>query len=144
MGIDFGKVISLKKVMVDKEDLEMRERKLSSPMLTDRSLIPTLYEVFKDFVKESGGKPLQAHQRRKFVFIAIYLYFPKALVGGKMSKNLRNDISKAIPDVKSHSVISTDILTSMFMYQNYKDFRKDVDGMFERIVCHLRSMSVLP
>lgn len=135
MELEFEKIINLKNVRVEKSALSERELVLSKPLMTDRSLIKEIYTKFVEVLNERCMPPVSGSvlQRKKFIFIILYLYSPSALAGGKMQKGLRDDISNAL-GINSVSTISDNCSDVVFLYQNYSDFSKDIDDIFKAVM----------
>lgn len=135
MEFDFDKIIRLKKVRMEKSVLSEKENLLSEPILEDRSMICGLYSIFKDALNEKGCPPRidSVNQRKKFIFIVLYLYAPSVLAGGKMPKGLREEICKAL-NFHSVSTISDNCSDIVFLYQNYSNFSSDVKDIFDYIM----------
>ena len=135
MDLDFNKIIRLKKIKVDKINLSEEEESLSKPVLTDRKLISEIYQIFKKVVSKRNCPPMfdSVTQRKKFIFIILYLYSPNTLAGGKMPKGLRDDISKAL-NFHSPCTISNNCADVCFLYQNYSDFSREVEDIFKAVM----------
>ena len=78
MTKEFSSIMELKVIREQKSRLSEREQELSSPILTDLSLIPDIYSWFNDIVAET------------------------------------DDVS--------------------FIYQQYKNFRQDIESIYRRIM----------
>lgn len=76
-------------------------------------------------------------QRKKFLFIILFLFAPSVLAGGRLPNGVRAELSKVFPEI-SPCVISNNIADVSFIYQNYKDFRQDIDYLYTEIVKRLR------
>lgn len=138
MELDFNRIIQLKKIRMEKSLLSEKEMSLSEPLLTDRSFIKHIYDTFIEILNERDCKPRidSVIQRKKFIFIVLYLYAPSVLAGGKMPKGLREDICKAL-DFHSVSTISDNCADVVFLYQNYSDFSRDVSELYDMIIKRL-------
>lgn len=138
MPVDFKKIVELKKTREDIANLVEYERGLSCPLLKDFSLVDVIYNIFKEILSQRDCAPDVecVTQRKKFVFIILYLFAPGALVGGYMPKGLRKALSATL-GVKSSTSISNDCDDVVFLYQNYRDFCKDTDYLFDEILCRL-------
>lgn len=138
MEFDFDKIIRLKEIRIEKSALSEKETSLSEPILRDRCMICGLYNLFKDALNEKGCPPRaeSVTQRKKFIFIVLYLYAPSVLAGGKMPKGLREEICKAL-NFHSVSTISDNCSDIVFLYQNYSNFSSDVKDIFEYIMSRL-------
>lgn len=76
-------------------------------------------------------------QRKKFIFIILYLYSPSSLAGDKMASGLRNELSKVL-GIQAKSTISNNCANLVFLYQNYMDFRNDVEFIYNKILSWLK------
>ena len=100
----------------------------TSPKLKDLNLIPKIYEVFE----ELKGKEINVNDRKEFIFVVIYLYYPNKFFGGKMPQGLRRAITKATK-VTCASVISATCTELMVLYTTYSDFRQNVDMLIDSL-----------
>lgn len=135
MELDFEKIVSLKNVRIEKSNLSEKEQVLSKPLLDDRGLIKEIYTKFIEVLNERCMPPVTGSvlQRKKFIFIVLYLYSPSTLAGGKMPKGLRDDICSVL-GLNSVSTISDNCADVVFLYQNYSDFSKDIDAIFKAVM----------
>lgn len=142
MPIDFRKIVELKKTREDIANLVEYERGLSRPVLKDFSLVEVMYRIFKDILSQRDCAPdiESVTQRKKFVFITLYLFCPGVLIGGCMPKGLRKALSMTL-GVRSGTSISNDCDDVVFLYQNYKDFCEDTDSLFDEILRRLEAHS---
>ncbi|RHT78644.1 hypothetical protein DW736_18185, partial [Coprobacillus sp. AM28-15LB] len=76
-------------------------------------------------------------QRKKFIFIILYLFSPSSLAGGKMASGLRPEIAKVL-GVQSECTISDNCADVVFLYQNYGDFSGDIEYLYTEIVNRLK------
>ena len=97
MELDFNKIIRLKKIRIEKSELSEEENVLTSPILKDKSLISETYKIFIGLLNERGcpADIDSVTQRKKFIFIILYLFSPSSLAGGKMTAGLREEMSRA-------------------------------------------------
>lgn len=144
MTKEFSSIMELKAIREQKSRLSEREQELSSALLQDTSLIPEIYSWFKDIISEtdSPSNPDGVMQRKKFLFIVLFLYTPSSLAGGRLPNGIRAEIAKVFPDV-SPCVISNNIADVSFIYQQYKDFRKDIEYIFSNILAKLKVENVI-
>ena len=140
VGLDFNRIVRIKDIRAKKSELSEEESRLSSPLLTDRSYIPKIKEIF--FEEAVSDKASSVQNRKKLIFILLYLYAPSALAGGKMPKNLREEINQAL-GVHSKSVVSNNCTDVIFLYEHYADFKKDVQLIYETIVNRLNEREVV-
>lgn len=78
MTKEFSSIVELKSIREQKSRLSERENELSSPILTDFSLIPELYTWFKELLDGvvCPTNPESVTQRKKFLFIVLFLFAP--------------------------------------------------------------------
>ena len=136
----FSSIAELKFIREQKKRLTERENELTSPVLKDLTLIPMLYDWFKDILVEMSC-PVNVEsvtQRKKFLFIVLFLFSPSVLAGGRLPNGIRTELSNLFNDV-SPCVISNNISDIAFIYQQYKDFRKDIEYLYCRIVERLET-----
>ena len=103
-----------------------------TPSLSDMGLIQEMYDHFKSFLIQQG-MPLNANNRKKFLFVAVYLFCPSVLIGNTMPRGFRDKIRELI-NAKSATVVSNDVANLLFYYNCYKDFREDVENAYCYIV----------
>lgn len=139
MELDFNKIIRLKKIRIEKSELSEEENALTAPILKDKSLIHETYKIFIELLNERGCPPNidSVTQRKKFIFIILYLFSPSSLVGGKMTAGLREEMSRVL-EVQSKSTISDNCADVVFLYQNYGDFSGDIEYLYTEIVNRLK------
>lgn len=137
---EFSSIAELKAIREQKSRLTERERELSAPVLTDLSLIPEVYRWFREIQTERDcpPNPESVTQRKKFLFIVLFLFSPSVLAGGRLPNGIRTELAKVFPGLHP-CVISNNISDVVFLYQNYKDFRQDIDSLYTEIVKRLRT-----
>jgi hypothetical protein len=130
MDKEFSSIFELIAIREQKSRLTERERELTRPTLTDFSLIESIYEWFKEYIK--GAPPAMGPnspvQRRRFCFVIMALYSPSALAGGRMPNGLRKAL-QSLYAVKPCS-ISWSFRNAIFYYQQYKRHRQDVNDLY--------------
>lgn len=136
---DFSTISELKTIREQKSRLSERESELSAPLLTDLELIPEIYRWFAEILAGMDFPPCleSVTQRKKFLFIILFLYSPSTLAGGKMLCGLRDKLCE-VTNITSKSTISDNCADVVFMYQNYKNFRKDIDYLYTEIINRLK------
>ena len=139
MENDFSIIQQIKSVKERKEELSRIEQNLSSTILTDKSLIPEIYQLFKQILFEQDFSPMpeSPHQRKKFVFVILFLYSPKTLAGYHSPRGLRDAIAKAI-GLHDVTFISNNIETVAFLSQNDKYFKEDIEYLYTEIINRLK------
>lgn len=141
---EFSSIAELKAIREQKSRLTEREQELSAPMLTDLSLIPQVYGWFKEIQAERdcAPRPESVIQRKKFLFIILFLFAPSVLAGGRLPNGIRTELAKVFPHLAPSS-ISHNIEGVIFLYQNYKDFRHDIDHVYSIIMNRIANYSQL-
>lgn len=136
---EFSSISELKSIRGQKSRLSERERELSSPVIHDVSLIPEIYGWFTDILSDKCRPSCidSVLQRKKFLFIVLFLFSPSVLAGGRLPNGIRNELSSVFQRI-SPCVISNNISDVVFLYQNYKDFRQDIEYLYTEIVKRLR------
>ena len=134
---EFSVVSELKTIREQKSRLSERENEISTPVVFDLSHVKTIYEWFCEIRGECNGRNESIHLRKQFIFIILFLYSPSTLAGGRMPVGLRDSIANAV-DLKDITFISHNVETVVFMYQNYKDFRKDIEYLYTEIINRLK------
>lgn len=139
MTKEFSSIMELKAIREQKSRLSEREQELSLPILTDLSLIQELYQWFKEILSrmDCTPNPDSVTQRKKFLFIILFLFAPSVLAGGRLPNGIRAEISGVFPDV-SPCVISNNIADVSFIYQQYKDFRQDIEFIYNQVLEKLK------
>lgn len=144
MTKEFSSIVELKAIREQKSRLSEREQELSAPMLTDFALIPEIYSWFKEILSQSDCPPNfeSVTQRKKFLFIVLFLFVPSVLAGGRIPNGIRAEIAGVFPDV-SPCVISNNIADVSFIYQQYKDFRQDIEYLYNQILERLKAKGLI-
>lgn len=135
---EFSTISELKFIREQKSILSEREQELSEPKLVDLTLIPMIYELFNEVLNEKDFSPRidSPHQRKKFIFIILFLYSPSTLAGGRVSSKIREELANVAACHPSY--ISHNIENVLFQFQQYKDFRKDIDYLYTEILNRLK------
>lgn len=144
MTKEFSSIVELKSIREQKSRLSEREQELSLPVLTDLSFVPEIYNWFKEILSGMAcpPNPESVIQRKKFLFIVLFLFAPSVLAGGRLPNGIRAEISGVFPDV-SPCVISNNIADVSFIYQQYKDFRQDIEYLYNQIVERLEAKGLI-
>jgi hypothetical protein len=128
-----NKIEELRQTRKEKQRIEEKEKALSSPILTNLSFMPQILEIYEQISAAHGhpGVMESVYERKKFLFIVLFLYSPGALLGGRMPRGLR---SKLAYTLKCHgTVVSDNCAGLLFMYEWYKDFREETDSIYREI-----------
>jgi hypothetical protein len=136
---EFSAISELKYIRDQKSRLSEREQELIKPILSDLDIIPMIFQWYCEIVGNCGLPERRAGTcfRQKFVFIILFLYSPSTLAGGKIAKGIR-DILADILGFKSPTGISNLYVNVTFNYNNYKDYRADIDYLYTEIVNRLK------
>lgn len=115
---EFSIVSELESIREKKRRLSERESELSTPLLKDSDLIPVVHEMFKDILSEIDPLPdvESITQRKKFLFIILFLFAPSVLAGGRMPNGVRKVLEEVFPNVRP-CTISNNIADVSFLYQ---------------------------
>lgn len=138
MAKEFSAISELKSIREQKSRLSEREQELSEPVLHDYSIIGVVYEWFREILSGLSLPPCvdSPTQRRKFIFIVLFLYSPSTLAGGKMKVGLRDKIAEVTGC--TGSLISHNCEDVTFFYQQYRSYRQDIDFLYTEIVNRLK------
>lgn len=134
----FSEIAEIKLIREQKSRLSEREKELTEPTLTDLDMVKTLYELFKESLagRDCSGRAESTTQRKKFIFIVLFLFSPSTLAGGRISNKIRKVLSEVIGCTPSY--ISHNVENVIFFYQQYKDFRQDVDWVFTEMMKRIK------
>lgn len=131
-------ILSIQEIKQKKESILKLEKEMCSPLLTDFSFIPIIYEWFKSYMNELNCpiNPLSVKhsvkQRKKFILVILYLFAPASIVGNKMPNRLRETIANTL-GIEKHSIVSICCKDLVFSLRYYKDFKRDAEGAFRFI-----------
>ena len=144
MTKEFSSIMELKSIREQKSRLSEREQELSLPILTDFSLIPEIYSWFREILTgmDCPPNPESVTQRKKFLFIILFLFAPSVLAGGRLSNGVRAALSEVFNDL-SPCVISNNLSDVVFIYQQYKDFRQDIEYLYNKILERLKAKGLI-
>lgn len=138
MHIDFSNIFKLKKTREQIARLQDQEKELMRPMFDDYGKIQKVYDVFREVLSERDCPPSHqsVYQRKKFLFIVLYLFAPGVLIGDYMPKGLRKVLSDTL-DIKSETTISNNCEDIVFLFRNYKDFSSDINELYHEMIKRL-------
>lgn len=137
MTISIGRINAIKRVKAEIESVRESMNELGAPILTDWALLPDLYKLFCETFSNRHVH-YGVYHRRKFIFVALYLYCPASLVGERMPMGFRKALADTL-ELNATTTISDNRGGLMVMYRNYPDFRRDVDLFYEKAMLHLGS-----
>lgn len=140
---EFSSIAELKSIREQKSRISERETELSAPMLHDYGLIGEIYGWFCELLSEQPLSPNinSPIQRKKFIFIVLFLFSPSTLAGGKMKIGLRDKIAEVTGCTST--LISHNLDDVVFFYQQYKPHRRDIDYLYTEIVKRLRARGLI-
>ena len=126
----FSEIAEIKAIREQKSKLSEREKAQPEPILTDLDMIGMLYRWFQEIISQKEiFRSGNVTQRKKFIFIILFLYSPSTLAGGKMKNGLRDKLAEVL-GVNAQTTISNNRNNLVFSYQLYKYFRQDVDWIY--------------
>jgi hypothetical protein len=131
----FENIDKIKKLKEEKRKIESEIKELTEPFITDRSLMPIIYDWFKEILSERtcAPNPESTYQRKKFLFIILKLYCPGFFSGDKMPSGLRKEIARCL-NVTAESTISSNCSDILFVCRHYKNFSSDIEKLYSEIV----------
>lgn len=115
------------------------EKEACAPMLTDKSRLPRIYEIFREI---RGSQCETTESRDMFVFIAMYLYTPRSFFWHSMWPGTRKEIARVI-GIKSRSVISRSAKKVLHHYRVYHSFREEINRIFESMIERMRVEEII-
>lgn len=122
-------ITTLSSIRQQQRALESKKRDLTTPALSDLSLMPSLYDWFVEYITPMELRPSELTRRRKqFVLIVLYLYSPSTLNGDRISRGIRGALARLFR-MKTPSGISNMISDVIWQYQQYADFRMETDEL---------------
>ena len=127
--INIEKLDKIRELQRQKTHINTEVNILSTPLVSDIGKINDVYGLFVDII----GHVPKGMERKMFVLIALYMFCPASLIGGKARSGVRSAISALFPG-KSPSWISNSCQTVLFHYRTYKSFRNQVNNIFAEIV----------
>lgn len=128
----FSKIYELKSIRGEKAKLSNREIELCRPDIIDIGMLSVVHEWFREILGLSDGKKETTIQRMKFIFIALFLFTPSSLAGGKMPDGMREAISRLYPSL-APCVISNNKKSSLFFFDLYRLYKSDIEKIYEGI-----------
>lgn len=139
MSIDFQKIEELKSVRESKSLLSKKENELSKPMLNIRYM-KSVYDIFSELTK--GTHENRVLKRKKFIFIAMYLFSPVSLVSGRTQNGVRESICTVL-EMRSRSAISGNLSDVILQYKVYPKFKNDINDLFSKIIDEMKSRGII-
>lgn len=127
--MDIIRIKRLERVISRREELKLEYQKLTQPKIPIRNRVHKLHEDAKLFFH---CERLSGWDRKKFVFVVLYLCAPQVLCGSRMPNGLRKMLSLEF-GVNSGSV-SNDCKDLMFLYETYGCFRSGTNEYFRHVM----------
>lgn len=127
MKIDIKRLDELRDVRKRREELNRLEQELARPSVTDFSQIGTMYECFSALPKRKRENRYVV--RKQFIFIAVWAFCPRVLIGGRPPKRFRAELARVMA-LKSPQIISEELKDLLFYYTTYPQFRADTDRKY--------------
>lgn len=124
--VDTDRISTIRTLRDSFMQLSSEIEQASKPILGN---IGDMEMVFRKYLETCGipeTSVLDSYQRKKFLMVALYLYSPRTLAGGKMKSGLRNALARTL-NVKTQTSISENSANLMGLYRGYRDFRRDVN-----------------
>lgn len=133
------KISRLSNMRREKAYIEKEENRLTTPIEPDVEKLGNCYDVYVKALREINhcAYPHSAKSRKKFLFAALYVFSPGALVGKKLRNGVRDKIASVFGDVDPSSIshLSENLF---FLYSKYSSFRRDADYITNAMVTFLK------
>lgn len=106
----------------------------SRPVFNDPDylLLTDIFDIFRSQCGCGDGGIPDVYERKKFLFVCLFLYSPRTFHGSKIRSGLRDRIL-ALLGVSCRTAISDNCRNIMALYDVYRDFRIDVDRTIAKI-----------
>lgn len=128
-ALNIGRITALKRIRDKIDEIRSTMIELSEPILTNWALLPALYQLFQAlFSKRHIKQPI--YHRQKFLFVALFLYCPSALAGGRIPQGFRKVLASTL-GLNATTTISDNCSGLLVLYRSYPDFRRDADLYYE-------------
>lgn len=144
MELVLDNIMKIKEIRDEISLLEKARKSLATPLVSDQSLIPVVYNIFCEKVKESSceWKEKKTDSRRMFIFIALCLFSPESFAGKRLCRKLRNNLAKILGET-AHSVISKNKSEAIGYYALYVDFKKAAEALLKAIIEEMRTKGLV-
>lgn len=131
----FETINTIKSLRAEIAELSAMEKRLSASLLQDYSDIPKVLALYENLTGAScsGGSWAVVANRKKFIFVAVFLFAPLMMLGGSMPRRLRAELGRAL-GVKSESSISNNWADAFFYYNHYRNFKEEAERIIDQIV----------
>lgn len=113
------------------------------PYLSDTTIIPKIYNWSKEcYSQESKKRIYKTKFSHYFIFVIILLYSPTAFMGKKLKPGLRTIMANLLGH-RADSAISNIIPKTILFYNTYKDYKDDVNYIFDYVYIQLKNNNFL-
>ncbi|MEG1693461.1 MAG: hypothetical protein RR312_08735 [Bacteroidales bacterium] len=123
-------LLQLREIQKIIKEQQIIMKRLLMPQVNDYSFIPRYYKLFCTLFADIPYKSV--YHRGKFIYVILYLYSPGALIGGRTRIGLREALAKVF-NINDKQIISKNIGDLRFYFDNYKDFRDDVELFYKKV-----------
>ena len=113
------------------------------PVLTNVTLMGTLYEWYKEVYphEHTGSRETNTRFNLCFIFIVLLLYSPQVLIGSKIKFGIRDELASILQ--YSPCTISGYLQKVEFFYERYKDYKETIDFCYDIILSKLEVEGLL-
>ena len=128
------KLTRIKELFERRKELAAFESRYATPRLTNMSMIHNIFDIYKATLKriDPSADPRDTINRKKFLFVVLYLYSPETLCGSIIKHRLREHFSSVLQCAPTS--VSRDCADARVFYDNYPDFRNDVNMLLSDVV----------
>lgn len=130
------KIAQIQEVSRKRKELMQQEAEATEPMLTDYTLIPTIYTYFCELFPIRQDQRNEVRRRREFMFVCITLFHPRTLLQKRTKAELLEAWCDLFPNV-SRTRFSHDKENILAYYKIYKDFREHVVKAYNHVIHRL-------
>lgn len=131
--LNLTKIIAMQTLALERERICTELGRLKQPLSDDIDRLPALFELYKKTINSH----MHVYNRKKFLFVILYIFSPGTLVGERMRTGLRTKLSELF-DLSTSTPISDNCNGLLTQYQNYRDFRRDTNLLFRAFAEALR------
>ena len=124
--------IKQKKALIIQKELE-----LSKPILADVNQVAQIYDWFKNLPEELLLTNQDSVHKRQFLFIVILLFSPSFLVGEKLKRGLRDELTRVF-GFRSPSAVGNLSADVYCWYKSYQGFREKTNKIYLKLFDELR------
>ena len=134
----------LQTIREQKINFARQEAEFSKPLIMDNDLMPLVYKWFCELshCDYQNDQELKNEQKLEFLLIALSIFSPITLAGGKTRRGVREKLAQLLK-YDSASSISNHCKNIIFSYLNYEDYRTHVDFYYLRILDRLNKEGII-